>query len=109
MSNENMMKLELSPYADRADTKCIYLNKKAAGGVLKTTGEESMDAVRRKYDISITGYPCMKYDSDNKGIRVIVDDKLNTSQISSDLVKNINSPFDDYILIFSRKSTRARG
>ena len=100
MSNEIMMKVELSPYADRADTKCIYLNKKAAGGVLKTTGEESMDAVRRKYDISITGYPCMKYDSD---------DKLNTSQISSDLVKNINSPFDDYILIFSRKSTRARG
>ena len=108
MSNEKMMKLELSPYADRADTKCIYLNKKAAGGVLKTTGEESMDAVRRKYDISITGYPCMKYDSDNKGIRVIVDDKLNTSQISSDLVKNINSPFDDYILIFSRKYVKQK-
>ena len=109
MSNEKMMKLELSPYADRADTKCVYLNKKDATGVLKTTGEESIDAVRRKYDIRITGYPCMKFDDDNKGVRILVDDKLNTSQISSDLVKNINSPFDDYILIFSRKSTRARG
>lgn len=109
MSNEKMMKLELSPYADRADTKCVYLNKKDAGGVLKTTGEESIDTVRRKYDICITGYPCMKFDNGNKGVRIIVDDKLNTSQISSDLVKNINSPFDDYILIFSRKSIRARG
>ena len=109
MSNEKMMKLELSPYADRADTKCVYLNKKDALGVLKTTGEENIDTVKRKYEISITGYPCMKYGDDNRDIRILVDDKLNTSQISSDLVKTIKSPFDDYILIFARKSTRARG